>query len=251
MNIMIFDTETTGLDKPFCYDVGYLIFDTDNNVILCEKHFVVEQIWHNLPLFESAYYKEKRPLYVQLMRTHKATMKKFGYITQEMARDIESYEISHAYAYNSDFDEKVFSYNCDWFKVINPFDNVDIHDIWGFVSQFISCNDDYKMYCEEHQLFTDTGNYKASAEAVYRYLTKENEFNEDHMGVYDAEIETYILHECIERGADYEEHYKVTKVLPRMIEKPFTIKVNNQIVYTGKYIKKYNRNDVFSFTTRG
>ena len=55
MYIMVFDTETTGLDKPFCYDVGYCILNTESQLIELEKHFVVEQTWHNLQLLESAY----------------------------------------------------------------------------------------------------------------------------------------------------------------------------------------------------
>lgn len=58
--IMIFDTETTSLATPFCYDVGYVIMDTETHSLVEKKHFIVEQNWHNLPLFESAYYKEKR-----------------------------------------------------------------------------------------------------------------------------------------------------------------------------------------------
>ena len=251
MNRMVFDTETTDLSKPFCYDVGYLIFNDESNEILMEKHFVVEQVWHNLPLFESAYYKDKRPLYVTLMRAKKATMTKWGYIMQEMIRDIKAYEVNDAYAYNSDFDEKVFNFNCDWFKTMNPFDNVAIHDIWGYVSQFISCNDDYKAFCEQNELFTETGNYKASAEAVFRFLNQTNDFDEEHMGMYDAEIEAFILTECVKRGAEYDKDYKVIKVLPRMNQKPFTIKINGTVIYDGKYIKKYVRQDVYNFTVMG
>ena len=51
---LILDTETTSLDKPFCYDLGYCILDTEKMLFVEEKHCVVEQNWHNLPLFESA-----------------------------------------------------------------------------------------------------------------------------------------------------------------------------------------------------
>ena len=40
MNIMIFDTETTSLDKPFCYNIGYTIVDTDSYCMLVERDFV-------------------------------------------------------------------------------------------------------------------------------------------------------------------------------------------------------------------
>ena len=56
MNVAVFDTETIGLNKPFCYNVGMVIADTDNGAILKKYEWIVEQIWHNLPLFETAYY---------------------------------------------------------------------------------------------------------------------------------------------------------------------------------------------------
>ena len=78
--ICIFDTETTSLDKPFCYNIGYIIVDIETGTTLLQRDYVVEQIWHNLPLFQSAYYANKRPLYVSRMRTRLASMSKFGYM---------------------------------------------------------------------------------------------------------------------------------------------------------------------------
>ena len=119
MKICVFDTETTSLEKPFCYNIGYVIYDTDMQKILLSRSYVVEQIWHNLPLFSTAYYAEKRPIYVAEMRAHATIMSKFGYICQQMIRDFSAYEVEIAYAYNSPFDEKVFNFNCDWFKCRN------------------------------------------------------------------------------------------------------------------------------------
>lgn len=251
MYIMVFDTETTSLDKPFCYDIGYIIMNCDNGETVVQKHFVIEQVWHNLPLFESAYYKEKRVEYVSLMRQRKAVMNKYGYVMREMARDIQKYNIEHAYAYNSSFDDKVFTFNCDWYKCNNPLDNVAIHDIWGYATKCVTTSDiNYKVFCEQHERFTDTGNYKSSAEVVYQYITGNPDFVEDHMGLYDSMIEGQILYYCIvERGAKWHFDYQTTRILPREIPHPFTIKVNNKPIYEGNYIKKYNRNDVWNFTT--
>ena len=71
MNIVVFDTETIGLNKPWVYNIGYVIYDTETGEILVAKDFVVEQIWHIEPLFETAYYADKRPLYVSRMRGKK------------------------------------------------------------------------------------------------------------------------------------------------------------------------------------
>lgn len=247
MAYMIIDTETTSIDKPFCYDIGYNIIN-DDGIALAREHYVIEQIWHNLALFESAYYKGKRALYVQLMRQHKAIMNKYGYVMQAIKRDIERYNVVAAYAYNSAFDDKVITFNCDWFKCLNPFDNIPIYDIWGYASQYITTTDNYKKYCEQNQFFTEAGNYKTSAEVVYRYITNQADFIEAHMGVFDTDIETQILLHCITLGAKWNTEYKVISVLKRITLTPFTIKINNKIIYQGEYLKKYIRNDCYNFT---
>ena len=50
-------------------------------------------------------------------------------------------------------------------------------------------------------------------------------------------------------GANWGEDLKVNKILPRVQETPFTIKVNGEELYQGKYVKKYVRNGTYSFTT--
>jgi len=233
MNIVVFDTETTSLEKPFCYNIGYVIVNNLGEKI-AEKDFVVEQIWHNLPLFNTAYYAEKRPLYISAMKARKATMNKFGYICQEMIRDFKKYDVEAAFAYNSSFDEKVFAFNCDWFKCSNPFDTIPVKDIRGFAHQFI-INKDYKEFCEINKYFTESGNYSSTAETVYRYITGDTDFIEDHTALSDSEIETDILFYCVDNGADLTSDYCAKKSITRNVEKILHIKTAEQIDYYFDY----------------
>ena len=247
---LVLDTETTGLDKPFCYDISWIIINMENGEKVDFSAFVVEQVWHNLPLFESAYYKEKRQKYIDMMRRHEAVMDKWGYIMRKFKQTINDYNITAVYAYNSDFDDKVIAYNCDWFKCNNPIENIPVFDIWGYASEFITGEMGYKSFCEQNQRFTDTGNYKGSAEVVYQYITMNPDFIEEHMGLFDSEIEAEILWFCVSNyGAKWEMKYKVNKILTRSTLRPFTIKVDGVEVYSGNYLKKYTRNDVYNFKT--
>ena len=247
MYYLVLDTETTGLDKPFCYDLSWVIVDKATGTIEDFKANVVEQVWHNLPLFESAYYKEKRLKYVEMMRKHDAIMDKWGYIMRKLANDIKKYSITDVYAYNSSFDDKVIQYNCQWFHCNNPLETIAIHDIWGYASQYITNTKKYQDFCELNSRFTDTGNYKGSAEVVYQFISGDTDFVEEHMGLFDSEIEAAILYECISLGAEWDTDYDVNKILPRVTHHPFTIKVDGKEVYSGTYTKKYVRNDTYNF----
>ena len=233
MKICVFDTETTSLDFPYCYNIGYVIIDTETWETLVRRSYVVEQVWHNLPLFSSAYYANKRPLYIASMKARKTIMDKYGYICQKMIRDFGNFEVEIAFAYNSSFDEKVFNFNCDWYKCNNPFDNIPIKDIRGFVHNFI-VDKNYKKYCDEHNLYTDSGNYSTTAEAVYRYLFDDN-FNEEHTALADAEIEANILRECIAKGAELDGEYKTFRSITRTQEKTLHIKTPEQTDYYFEY----------------
>lgn len=232
-NYCVFDTETTGLNKPFVYDIGYTIVNESGKILL-KRNYLVSDIWNNLPLFATAYYNEKRPLYEEMMKNGEVYKHTFDWIINKMSQDFSYFEVKRAFAYNSNFDEGVFNFNCDWFKVFNPFDGINIIDIRGFAHNFIVDND-YKKFCEDNLLFTESGNYSTTAEAVYRYITKDTAFSESHTALDDSIIEKDILFHCVNKGASLENIYPVLSSIKRPIEKELTIKKNKEVVFSDTY----------------
>lgn len=229
MRICVFDTETISVDKPFCYNVGFVIFDTDTSAVLEKTEFVIEQIWHNMALFSTAYYADKRPIYVKRMRGKKIQLDKWGRVCQYMIRVFKNYNVECAYAYNSNFDERVFNFNCDYFKTQNPFDTVPILDIRGNVHKVIAFTPLYQNFCEKNNLFTETGNYSTTAEALTKFIRNDIEFIEEHTALADSEIELDILKETIRRGCEWGKEYKVYQSIKRQVLRSLKIidKENN------------------------
>lgn len=230
MNIMIFDTETVSLNKPFCYNIGYVIVNLETKETLVKKDFVIEQVWHNLSLFETAYYADKRPLYVSRMKGQKAKMTKYGQVMRTLRSDIKKFDIEYAYAYNSPFDEKVFNFNCDWYKVSNPFDTVKVIDIRPLAMNEFCESAEYKDLCETLEMFTDSGNYSTTAESVYRFVSGDYEFCEEHTALNDSIIESEILLYCYELGCDIFENQSAKRSITRNIPTDLKVKYNGVIV---------------------
>lgn len=224
MNIVIFDTETIGVDKLFCYNIGYAICDTESGQVLTSHDFIVEQVWHNPMLFSTAYYAEKRPIYIKAMRSRKTAMEKYGYIMQFMIREFKAFDVQGAYAYNSDFDERVFNFNCEWFKTANPFDNIPIFDIRAYAFKKIAFTKIYQDYCDKHSHYTESGNYSTTAENIYRFITDNETFKEDHTALSDSLIEHCILQHCINLGCEWNTTYKAYKSVPKKEKKTLIVR---------------------------
>ena len=235
MKIMVIDTETTSLEKPFIYNVGYLVADEKGEKFI-EREYVIEQIWHNLPLFSTAYYAEKRQFYVEEMRARHIVLDKFGYVMRQIMRDIRDFGVEAIYAYNSPFDDKAISFNCDWFKCSNPTENIPFLDIRGAVHAFL-ISDKYREFCDKNSLFTESGNYSSTAEAVYRFISQDENFIESHTALSDSQIEYQILLSCVKRGAILGENYAAKRSIERVVEKELKLIDKEQNEHRFKYSK--------------
>ena len=167
---LIVDTETcNSMENPLTYNFAGSVIDRNGNTYETGS-FINRDVFEGMPeLMRSAYYANKKDIYISRMRKRSCIMDKFGYTTQQMYRDIKEFDVHHAFAYNSPFDVRVFDWNCDWFKCINPFEEIPVFDIRGYVHQFI-VSQEYKDFCEKNRLFTESGNYSTTAEAVMQYL---------------------------------------------------------------------------------
>ena len=190
---LVLDTETISLEKPFVYDLGYVITN-DNGDIIAKKSYVISQVWNNKELFATAYYADKKPLYYARLKSGYSKKVGWGHAMRYLANDIKKYGITEIYAYNSKFDSRALNFMCAWYKVVNGLGGIEIQDIMNFIKP-ITTTQDFFNFCESNGYMT---NHKIpqpqkKAETLYRYLTNNVNYEEEHTGLEDSLIELQIL----------------------------------------------------------
>ena len=243
MNILVFDTETVDVEHAFCYNVGYTIVNIETREKLIKRDYVIEQVWENKMLFSTAYYAEKKQLYINALRGRKASIKHWGHTMQRMIKDIQEYNVEFAYAFNSPFDVRVFDFNSEWFKSSNALDYVQTIDIRGLINKLLF-SDEYKAFCEENGYYTESGNYSGNAETLTKFIRQDKEFIEDHTALSDSLIEADIILYMIDKyGVDITKEGKVYATIPRETEREMVI-VHNGVEHKFTYLKKLTRNGI-------
>lgn len=196
----IIDTETAnGLYSPLVYDVSVIIFDKQNNEYF-RKNWLISEVWDNEELMKSAYYAWKMPLYKDFDVT-KVNM--FSFIC-EFVNLITEYNVTHLLAYNLPFDIRAL--NKTSMKYIQGEfigENLENLDVWSIACELICDTDKYRKFCEDNNYKSEKGNYKTSAETVYRYITGMNDFDESHTSLKDCEIEKEIFMKCLKQKKSF------------------------------------------------
>ena len=190
---IVLDTETISLEKPFVYDLGYVIVN-DNGDIIAKKSYVISQVWNNKELFATAYYADKKPLYYARLKSGYSKKVGWGHAMRYLANDIKKYGITEIYAYNSKFDSRALNFMCAWYKVVNGLGGIEIQDIMNFIKP-ITKSQDFVNFCESNGYMTNhkTPQPQKKAETLYRYLTNNVDYEEEQTGLEDSLIELQIL----------------------------------------------------------
>lgn len=230
------DKKKIAIAKPLVYDIGWTIA-TRTHGIIEKRNFLVAETFCVPSIFNTAYYHEKRPLYLEMLAKGEATVLPWNDIMEILLADLQ--DASYICAYNAMFDfKKAIIFTEAYIKNLyspcyyeweeaqrricrsilakpNRNSNPDFDpehfvfrgekypmiDIWGVACKYLLNSNNYKKMCLESGKMSNTGLYfSTNAEVAMQYLSEKYDFIEDHTALSDAEIETEILFYCLKRG---------------------------------------------------
>lgn len=201
MNILVLDTETIGGTDPRIYNIGWVICDTETGRIVKARDYVIREIFEDDALMSHAYYANKRPLYDQRIKDGACKAVYWNYACFRLAFDIALFRVAELYAYNSRFDMRTIASTCKQFGTSdNPAPYID--DIMDYVD-VITDTPEYQEFCRSNGFLTKhkTPRCQTKAETLYRFLTQNPGYIEEHTALADSRIELHILAEAWRCGA--------------------------------------------------
>ena len=210
--ILVFDTETANsLDDPLVYDIGWAIVDKHGRVYETKSFINADIFIDEKDLMQTAYYKDKIPMYWDRYRNGETVIKSWYNIRKEFIASIEKWGIKEVVAHNSRFDYRATATTQRWltkskYRYFIP-KEIEIWDTLKMARGVIGTMPTYRRYCEENGYVCRNGQLKMTAEILYRFIKKDETFEEEHTGLADVLIEKDILAYC------YRQHKKMRKKL--------------------------------------
>ncbi len=214
---MVLDTETCPLDREvqevtptnmLVYDLGYCIVDKKGNVYK-QGSYIVSEIFFGeyYDKLQSSYYANKIPMYMQQIANGSRVVKTWKQISYILKQVIQEYDIKTVVAHNARFDFGVLANTKEYLQEYSMLPYIEWYDSLKMARSVLSKMPTYRRFCEENDYLTKNGSLRFTAEIIYRYITKDNEFIESHTGLEDTLIEKEILAYC------FKQHKKMDKLL--------------------------------------
>lgn len=217
---IVLDTEACPIDKNitevlasnmWTYDCGWAIVDKRGKVYKTRSFVNADIFLNEKELMNSAYYANKIPKYWEQIKNGERVLTSFYNIRKTLLEDIKEFGVKEIYAHNMKFDYGTLTTTQRWltkskYRYFFPKDVV-ICDTLKMSRDVILKMPTYKAFCEEYGLLTKNGGLSASAENLYRFITKDPTFIESHTGLEDVMIEKEILAYC------FKQHKKMRKKL--------------------------------------
>lgn len=209
MNYIVFDCETTNtMDDPMVYDLGWSVIN-DKFEVLAERSFVNADIFiEEKELMKEAYFADKIPQYVEEIADGKRELRRFNTIRKAFADDCKNFEVVAIMAHNARFDYKALQSTQRYltkskYRWFFPF-GVEIWDTLKMARQTFGKNPEYREFCIENGFITKNNQLRMTAEILYRFITKDLQFEEEHTGLADVRIEREIFRHCVQMNPEIE-----------------------------------------------
>ena len=206
---IVVDTETCPLDREmegvtpsnmFTYDIGWAVVDKHGNVYKTASYVVADIFLDEQALMKSAYYADKIPNYWKDIREGKRKLATWNTIRKQFINDIKEYNIKQVFAHNMRFDHGTLNNTERWlskskYRYFFPY-GIEICDTLKMARDVIGKMPSYKRFCKENELMTKNNQCRFTAEALFRFISRNADFVESHTALEDVMIEKEILRYC-------------------------------------------------------
>ena len=199
---MVFDTETAnGLNDPMVYDLGLAIVDRKGNIYETRSFVIYEVFCQMKDLMKSAYYSNKIPKYIEEIEKNERKIVRYSTAKKEIRRLCKEYNVKAIMAHNARFDYRATAQTQRYitkskFRFFLPY-GIELWDTLKMAQDTICKQVGYKEWCYENGYLTKNGRVRATAEILYRYISGEENFDEEHTGLADVLIEKEIFVHCM------------------------------------------------------
>lgn len=206
---VVLDTETCPLDKDletvipsnmFVYDYGWAIVNKSGKVFLTRSYVNADVFLGESELMKSSYYAEKIPQYWEDIKNGTRILTSFYNIRKQFLEDLEMYGVTKCFAHNMRFDYGALNntqryYTKSKYRYFFP-KEMEICDTLKMARQTIGKMPSYRTFCIKNGYLTKNHQLRMTAEILYRFISKDNEFIESHTGLEDVLIEKEIMAYC-------------------------------------------------------
>lgn len=217
--IMVLDTETANSlmvnDKPdlscsLVYDIGFTVVDKKGRVY-CQKSMAIREIFCGMAdVMKSAYYAKKLPKYWEDIKAGRRNLMNFMTARRIVLEVMKEYNIQTVSAHNARFDVNALNNTIRYItksdkRFFFPY-GTEIWDTYKGAVNTICKQKGYIRFCERNGYMTKhkTPKVRATAEILYRYLSGDNNFIEEHQGLDDTTIEAKILTQILRQHSKKE-----------------------------------------------
>lgn len=196
------DTETAnGLEDPIVYDIGGCIHDKKGNIYETFSFIIYETFYGMKDLMKSAYYAYKIPQYEEQIKNGERKVVRFNTAKQKIKELCDEYEVKAIIAHNARFDYRSTTRTQRYltkskYRYFLPY-GIPIWDSLKMAKDTICKQPTYQKWCAKNNFLTKNGKPRATAEILYKYISGDVNFKEDHTGLEDVLIEIAITCKCI------------------------------------------------------